>query len=194
MFNNWHHYQQSEQWPVSSDGQQFTPTSTKRTIISKQLWSIIRTNINKQRITSKQWWTIIPPISINQTNTSKQWWPTIHTSINKANKHLQTVMVNNSTNINKANNHLQTVMVNNSHQHRQSEQSPLGSDCHQFTPISTMRTNISKQWWSTIPPISTKRTIISKQWWSTIHTNINKANNYLYTVMVNNSHQYQQSE
>jgi hypothetical protein len=71
------------------------------------------------------------------------------------------VMVNNSTNINKANNHLQTVMVNNSHQHQQSEQSPLSSDCQQFTPTST------------------KRTITSRQWLSPIHTNINNANKHL---------------
>jgi hypothetical protein len=58
-------------------------------------------------------------------------------------------------------------MVNNSHQYQQSEQTSLNIDGHQFTTISTKRT---------------------------IHTNINNANNHLYTVMVNNSHQYQQSE
>jgi hypothetical protein len=60
------------------------------------------------------------------------------------------VMVNNSTNINKANNHLQTVMVNNAHQYQHSEHSSLNSDVQQFTPISTTRTITSTQWWSTI--------------------------------------------
>jgi hypothetical protein len=35
MVNNSHQYQQSEQTPLNSDGQQFTPISTKRTIISQ---------------------------------------------------------------------------------------------------------------------------------------------------------------
>jgi excinuclease UvrABC ATPase subunit len=114
MINNSHQYQQSKQSPLSSDGQQCTPMSTK------------------QRITSKQWWKIIPPISINQTSTSKQWRSTIHTNINKANKHLQ------------------AVMVNNAHQYQHSEHSSLNSDVQQFTPISTTRTITSTQWWSTI--------------------------------------------
>ena len=67
-------------------------------------------------------------------------------------------------------------MMNNSHQYKQSEQSSLNSDGQQFTQVQT------------------KRIITSKQWWSTIHTNINKANNHLYLVMVNNSHQYQQGK
>jgi hypothetical protein len=99
--------------------------------------------------------------------TSKQWCSTIH------------------TNINNANNHLYTVMVNNSHQYQQSKQSPLNSDGQQFTPTSTKRT---------ITPISTKRTMISKQWWSTIHTNVNKANNLLKIVMVDNLHKSKWSE
>jgi phage terminase large subunit-like protein len=80
------------------------------------------------------------------------------------------------TNINNASNHLQPVMVNNSHQYQQSEQSPLNSDVQQLTPIST------------------KRTMTCKQWWSTIHTNVNKANNHIKKVMVNNSYQYQQNK
>jgi len=32
MVNNSHQYQQSKQSPLDSDGQQFTPISTKRTI------------------------------------------------------------------------------------------------------------------------------------------------------------------
>jgi hypothetical protein len=54
-------------------------------------------------------------------------------------------MVNNSININKASKHLSTVMVNKSHQYQQSEQSSLSSDGQQFTPISTKRTITSKQ-------------------------------------------------
>jgi hypothetical protein len=53
MVNNSHQRQQSEQSPLNSDGQQFTPISTT------------------QRITSKQRWTKIPPISTKQTNTSR---------------------------------------------------------------------------------------------------------------------------
>jgi hypothetical protein len=36
MVNNSHQYQQSEQTSPNNDGQQFTPISTKRTMISKQ--------------------------------------------------------------------------------------------------------------------------------------------------------------
>jgi hypothetical protein len=36
MVNNSHQYKQSKQSPLDSDGQQFTPISTKQTITSKK--------------------------------------------------------------------------------------------------------------------------------------------------------------
>jgi hypothetical protein len=66
--------QQSKQTPLNSDGQQFTPISTKQTIISKKSWSIIPpisanepspVNSDGQQFT---------PILTKQTITSKQWF------------------------------------------------------------------------------------------------------------------------
>ena len=132
MVNKAHQYQQSEQSPLFSDGQQFTPISTKRSITSKQWWSTMHININKRTIPlycdgqqfhqyqqNKQSPLNIDgqqftPISTKQTITSKQWWSTIHNNINKANTHLY-----------------------------KQWWSPIPS-------ISSKRAIISKQWWSTI--------------------------------------------
>ena len=143
MVNNSHQYQHSEHTYLNNDGQQFTSISTKRII------------------TSKEWWSTIPLLSTKQTITSKQWWSTIQ------------------TNINKANNHLETVMVNNSHQYQQNKESPLNSDGQSFLEYQQSKQTPLNSDGQQFILISTKRTNISKQWWSLIHTNINKPNNHL---------------
>jgi hypothetical protein len=49
LVNTLHQYQQSKQSPLESDGQQFTPISTKRPITSREWWSTLYTNINKAK-------------------------------------------------------------------------------------------------------------------------------------------------
>jgi hypothetical protein len=59
MVKNSHQRQQSEQSPLNSDGQQFTPISTK------------------QRITSKQWWSIILEVIVHFVDIGVNCWPSL---------------------------------------------------------------------------------------------------------------------
>jgi hypothetical protein len=66
-------------------------------------------------------------------------------NINKANKYLKTVMVNNSHQYQESEKSSLNSDDEQSHQYQQSKQSPLSSDGQQFTPISTKPIIICKQ-------------------------------------------------